>query len=108
MTSTIEKVAGFSHLLKTKPVKRTKRLQLFISPRKNDLKCCLGILVPKKLVKRAVDRHQIKRFVREAVRQNHVMLGHDVLVRITCVVKSVPDGEKKQWWLEIHQLLSAL
>ena len=44
----------------------------------------LGIAVAKKLVKRAVDRNRLKRFIRESTRQPHsaILEAHDIVVRL--------------------------
>ena len=43
----------------------------------------LGLVVPKRLLPRAVDRNRAKRLVREWFRRNHtVLIGQDLLVRL--------------------------
>ena len=44
----------------------------------------LGIAVAKKLVKRAVDRNRLKRFIRESTRQPHsaILEAHDIVIRL--------------------------
>ncbi len=44
----------------------------------------LGIAVAKKLVKRAVDRNKLKRFIRESTRQPHsaILEAHDIVIRL--------------------------
>lgn len=55
----------------------------------------LGLAVPKKAVKRAVDRNRLKRLLREQFRRHHpVLLGYDVVV----VVRSGnAQGLASQW-----------
>jgi len=48
----------------------------------------LGLIVPKRVFPRAVDRNRVKRVLREWFRNNQSRLGsRDILVRITRVVK---------------------
>ena len=107
MPAPFKSLTGFSELLKTRPVKKTRRLQLFIVKKSDDQDSRLGVLVPKRFVKRAVDRHLIKRIVRHAVAQAAPPDHSDVLVRVIAPVKHIPDSERQQWWLELDQLLRA-
>jgi ribonuclease P protein component len=44
----------------------------------------LGLIVPKRVLPRAVDRNRVKRMVREWFRNNQARLGNcDILVRVT-------------------------
>lgn len=101
----IKQTTGFGFLLKTKPVKRSRRLQLFVVRRLDNMPGQLGILVPKRFVKRAVDRHLIKRLVRAAAHSGPFPVNTDVLVRVISPVITIGDSEREQWWVEIKHLL---
>lgn len=83
------------------------------SSEKNACELRFGISVPKKKFKRAVDRNQIKRFVKEAIRQNKTLLqeslytqGFSMHIMIVCYFEKIPDYltvEKK-----LKQLLERL
>ncbi|MFZ3037211.1 MAG: ribonuclease P protein component [Rugosibacter sp.] len=72
----------------------------------------LGIVVPKKLVKRAVDRNAIKRQCREAFR----LLGpqpfhYEVVLRVNRILGDIEPSKQlvhKQWRLQINELLNRL
>ncbi len=75
----------------------------------------LGIVVPKKLVKRAVDRNAIKRQCREAFRLlGHQPFHYEVVLRVNRVNRILGDIETskqlvhKQWRLQINELLNRL
>lgn len=69
----------------------------------------LGVMVPKRLAKRAVDRHTLKRLVREAFRLELAPgLTGQILVRLNRPVASIPFSGRPEWWNEIRQLLNAL
>lgn len=103
----LPKSVGFGPVLKTRPVHKTSRLMLHHYPSPSTLQ--LGILIPKKLSKRAVDRHTLKRLVREAVRLEQLNNTTGLLlVRLRAPVKSISFKDREQWWKEIRQLLSVL
>lgn len=68
----------------------------------------LGVLVPKRLAKRAVDRNTLKRIVRQAFRQHAAGFQGAALVRLTKPVTQIPDSERSAWWMELQHLLSCL
>jgi len=70
----------------------------------------LGIMVPKRHAHRAVDRHGLKRLVREACRQIEKadLDNTDLLVRLTAPVKSLGPSDRTQWWDELQQLFARL
>lgn len=57
---------------------------MYVGACKKDTNGELGIAVAKKLVKRAVDRNKLKRFLRERIRKPSSALldTHDVVVRL--------------------------
>ncbi len=63
----------------------------------------LGVIVAKRLLKRAVDRHRIQRMIRESFRHNQALLvGLDVIVllRSDCrnqTAQGLRDCLEKQW-----------
>ncbi|MEQ9106145.1 MAG: ribonuclease P protein component [Limnobacter sp.] len=67
-----------------------------------------GILIPKRLAKRAVDRNALKRLIRNAC---HDTLGNyqgKFLVRLSKPVKAVGHSDRAAWWTELQQLFSDL
>ena len=97
---------SFADLLKTRPLKKTARLMLHHIP--EDRECAIGVLVPKRMAKRAIDRNTLKRLAREACRLRLQSVRGRVLIRITKAVVSVPDSDRAGWWTELHQLLDCL
>lgn len=134
----VPKSTGFTALLANRPVSRTRKLQCFLRAR--PVVACLqaeehlrdgrvdpiadasmgvdanhglrlGVLVPKRFVRRAVDRNALKRLFRDAVRRESatLLLGDaDMLVRVTAPVKSMGPADRSVWWEEIQQLLRKL
>ena len=103
----IPKSVGFGKVLKTRPVHKTGRMMLHHLPSSGSLQ--LGILVPKKLSKRAVDRHTFKRLVREAVRVEPLTnTSGQLLVRLRAPIYGISYSDREQWWKEIRLLLSVL
>ncbi|WP_370569137.1 ribonuclease P protein component [Limnobacter humi] len=74
----------------------------------DDADARFGILVPKRLAKRAVDRNTLKRLVREACRAHLVNYRGQVLVRLTKPVGQIGHSQRADWWKELHQLLDCL
>ena len=71
-----------SELLKTRP-KTSLYWGLYLAPSDLSAKPDLGIAVAKKLAKRAVDRNQLKRMIREMVRSAQATnLNSDVVVKL--------------------------
>jgi ribonuclease P protein component len=74
--------ARISELLKTRP-KTSLYWGLYLASLDQGAKPDLGIAVAKKLAKRAVDRNQLKRMIRELVRgAQAVSLNGDVVVKL--------------------------
>ena len=74
--------ARISELLKTRP-KTGLYWGLYLASSDQGAKPDLGIAVAKKLVKRAVDRNQLKRMIREMVRgAQATSLNSDVVVKL--------------------------
>jgi ribonuclease P protein component len=65
--------------------KGLRRAGVSVQTRTNALDCPrLGLIIPRRLVPRAVDRNRIKRVLREWFRRNRDRLGsRDILVRLT-------------------------
>jgi ribonuclease P protein component len=70
--------AAFRH----RPVARTRYFTVY--RRRNSLAHArLGLVIPKRLLPRAVDRNRVKRQLREWFRLNHAEIaGHDWLIRL--------------------------
>jgi ribonuclease P protein component len=72
----------------------------------------LGIVVPKKLVKRAVDRNAIKRQCREAFRLLDCQsFRYEIVLRVDRVFGDIEIPRRlahQQWRLQINELLSRL
>ncbi len=61
------------------------------SPEHNDAR--LGVVVAKKLLKKAVDRNRVKRIIREQFRRRRVSLpAHDLIVRLAAKPRPL-DGK---------------
>jgi ribonuclease P protein component len=74
--------ARISELLKTRP-KTSLYWGLYLASADQGAKPDLGIAVAKKLAKRAVDRNQLKRMIRELVRSAQAEnLNSDVVVKL--------------------------
>ncbi len=66
----------------------------------------LGILIPKKFAKRAVDRNALKRLIRQTSRQSvPIQFKGQLLVRLTSPVNSVTFSSRAAWSKEISLLL---
>jgi ribonuclease P protein component len=80
--SKLRKTDDFSSVFRFKRVHRGSHLDIFF--RQNDLPYPrLGLIVPKKVLARAVDRNAARRIVREAFRLAQPELGGlDVVVRV--------------------------
>lgn len=96
----------FSDLLKTRPAARSDRLMLHAIPREGAAQ--FGILVPKRLAKRAIDRNTLKRLIRHACHQALAGYQGKVLIRLRKPVASVGDSDRALWWKELNQLLKGL
>lgn len=103
---TVRLSESFQDLLKTKPLKKSKRFILHVIEGTHPPR--FGVLVPKRLAKRAVDRNTIKRLVRQACRNCLGDYQGAVLVRLKQTVHHIPDSERSVWWTELLQLLSCL
>jgi ribonuclease P protein component len=74
--------ARISELLKTRP-KTSLYWGLYLASPDRGAKPDLGIAVAKKLAKRAVDRNQLKRMIRELIRSAQATnLSSDVVVKL--------------------------
>lgn len=66
----------------------------------------LAVAVPKRLLKRAVDRNLVKRWMREALRQHPTrMISMDVLLTLAAKVNLKLAGEKTRVRRQINDLL---
>jgi len=65
--------------------KGLRRAGVSVQTRANDLGCSrLGLIIPRRVVRRAVDRNRLRRVLREWFRLNQPQLGsRDILVRVT-------------------------
>ncbi len=63
----------------------------------------LGVIVAKRVMKRAVDRNRVRRLIRESFRHHQQSLsGLDIVVLVRCNCSDKPSGVllnclKKQW-----------
>lgn len=80
--SKLRKTDEFSSVFRFKRVRRETHLDIFF--RQNGLAYSrLGLIVPKRILSRAVDRNRAKRVLREAFRLSQFELGSlDVVVRV--------------------------
>jgi len=105
----IPQSTGFTGLLSQRPLCRTRRLQCFrtISEQPGSR---LGVLVPKRWARRAVDRHAFKRLVRQAHLQwrKQTGLNEDLLIRLVSPIKSMGLSDREQWWNELQQLFNSI
>jgi ribonuclease P protein component len=67
-----------------------------------------GILIPKRLAKRAVDRNTLKRLIRHASQGALGNYRGKFLVRLSKPVKAVGHSDRAAWWIELQQLFSDL
>lgn len=67
-----------------------------------------GVLVPKRLAKRAVDRNTLKRLVRHACQEALVGYRGAVLIRLSKSIDGISNSERSIWWMELRQLLGCL
>ncbi|HEX4842146.1 MAG TPA: ribonuclease P protein component [Limnobacter sp.] len=105
----IDRSSSFGPLLKTRPVAKTARLMLHALPTSSETSSgvAIGVLIPKRLAKRAVDRNTLKRLVRHACHAQLADTHGQFLVRLTKPVLAVGHSDRAAWWTEIRQLLSA-
>jgi ribonuclease P protein component len=83
-------------------------MQLFLVPVVEGQQSFLGVLVPKRFVSRAIDRHLIKRIAREAARKKQELHFFDILIRVVAPVRQVSFSDRKLWWQEFSELFSKL
>lgn len=93
--SKLRKTDDFSSVFRLKRVLRGINLDIFFS--QNGLRYPrLGLVVPKKVLARAVDRNRAKRILREAFRLGQTNLGGlDVIVRVKAAGRD--DDYRSQW-----------
>jgi ribonuclease P protein component len=102
--------ARISELLKTRP-KTSLCWGLYLASPNQGAKPDLGIAVAKKLAKRAVDRNQLKRMIRELVRGAQTAhLSRDVVVKLKKPIGRetrgrLRDKEKEDLRLQIAGLI---
>lgn len=67
---------------------------MYVGACEKDAQGDLGIAVAKKLVKRAVDRNKLKRFIRERTRKpiSGLLDSHDVVVRLKKPIGQLTRG----------------
>ncbi|KYP11943.1 MAG: hypothetical protein A0129_04580 [Limnobacter sp. CACIAM 66H1] len=96
----------FGGLLKTRPVAKTDRLMLHALF--EDTPPQFGILIPKRLAKRAVDRNTLKRLIRHACQDSLGNYQGRFLVRLSKPVCAVGHSDRAAWWIELQQLFNDL
>jgi ribonuclease P protein component len=67
-----------------------------------------GILIPKRLAKRAVDRNTLKRLIRHACQDALKNRQGKFLVRLSKPVQAVAYSDRASWWKELQELFSEL
>ncbi len=110
MTTQFKKILrteSFQVLLEKKSFYRSKKLQCFVKVNSN-LGPRLGVLVPKRLAKRSIDRNLFKRLVRAAYANWALNKNQDILVRLIVPISSFSLQDKKKWWLELKLLFENL
>lgn len=93
--SKLRKTDDFSSVFRFKRVQRGSNLDIFF--RDNGLLFPrLGLIVPKKVLARAVDRNRVKRVLREAFRLAQAELGGlDVVIRVKAAGR---DADYRRQW----------
>jgi ribonuclease P protein component len=86
---------------------RSKSTCFTILARPNQSECArLGAIITKRIIKRAVHRHEVRRVVRESFRTNQELLvGLDIIVLVRCVIPRKQNQVLfeclKQQWQEL-------
>lgn len=111
MTTPLE----FKDALKTKPVGQGKLLLLHHCPPRTDTtegiaQAKLGMIVPKRFLRLSVNRHRVKRVLRESFRHMQSKLpAGSYLFRLKFLPKALPNSQLKQLTRqEADKLLSKL
>jgi ribonuclease P protein component len=90
----LTKTDEFSSVFGFRKAIRGKLLMLHYQPRSSEFNDArLGVVVAKKLLKKAVDRNRVKRIIREQFRCRRAFLpAHDLIVRLAAKPKPL-DGK---------------
>ncbi len=102
----ISQSESFGSLLKTRPLIKTDRMVFHASFQQTSPQ--FGILIPKKLLKKAVHRNALKRLVRHACQDALSNYQGKFLVRLRKPVKVISNSDRAAWWTELRQLFSEL
>ena len=79
----------------TAPTLRLRRGSMWAAARPNDMDMArLGMIVGKRVLRRAVDRNRAKRVIREAFRQRPAMPAVDVVVRVLSPLAGSRDADR--------------
>ena len=102
----LSKGPGFKGLLETRPVKRGAWANLHF--KETGLgPVFVGYIIPKRLVKRSVDRNLIRRWLGEMLRQmQSEYQGGAYLLRVTQKLPSIGFEARKTTYLELRALLN--
>jgi ribonuclease P protein component len=102
----LSKGAGFKGLLETRPIKRVPWANLYF--KETGLgPVYVGYIIPKRLVRRSVDRNLIRRWLGEMLRQMQTNNpGGAYLLRVTQKLPGIRFETRRKTYLELKTLLN--
>ena len=107
MLSPLSKGPGFKGLLELRPVRRTAWASLHFKETEPG-SVFIGFIIPKRLVKRSVDRTLIRRWLNEILRQascQNKVTGGAYLLRVTHKLPAIGFDTKKRAYQELRALV---
>lgn len=107
MLSPLSKGPGFKGLLEIRPVRRTAWASLHFKETEPG-SVFVGFIIPKRLVKRSVDRNLIRRWLNEILRQascQNKVTGGAYLLRVTHKLPAIGFDTKKRAYQELRALV---
>lgn len=103
----LSKGPGFKGLLESRPVSKSAWAHLHFKETGQGL-IFVGFIIPRRLVKRAVDRNLIRRWLNEMLRQvsgQNKNAGGAYLFRVTRKLPGIAFETKRQTYLELRALV---